>query len=202
MHNNLRSGVRHAKKHVLALSQAAPVVRTQIGCASCSTPRGIAQSASKQRAIPFSLNSYSALPDERDERIVRMLMFGKPGAGKGTLTARLVRKYNILSLSTGDLLRQHIAERTSVGLEAEEIMARGELLPDEMVLKIVTSKLDSLQNKVCIPFDHRCLLVYRILFLYTDSFRVVSSALDSGWLPAHTCTGRIVRCTLKVGAHL
>jgi adenylate kinase family enzyme len=43
-----------------------------------------------------------------------MLMFGKPGAGKGTLSARLVRKYDILSLSTGDLLRQHIAER-SVG---------------------------------------------------------------------------------------
>ncbi|KAF9564600.1 adenylate kinase [Agrocybe pediades] len=147
MHGSLRNGVRHAKKHVLALSQAAPVVRTPNVCASCSTPRGIAQSASKQRAIPFSLNTYSAVPDERDERVVRMLMFGKPGAGKGTLTARLVSKYNILSLSTGDMLRQHIAERTPVGLEAEEIMARGELLPDEMVLKIVTSKLDSLQNK-------------------------------------------------------
>jgi adenylate kinase family enzyme len=40
-----------------------------------------------------------------------MILFGKPGAGKGTLTARLVRKYDIVSLSTGDLLRQHIAER-------------------------------------------------------------------------------------------
>jgi adenylate kinase family enzyme len=40
-----------------------------------------------------------------------MLLFGKPGAGKGTLSARLVKKYDILSLSTGDLLRQHIAER-------------------------------------------------------------------------------------------
>jgi adenylate kinase family enzyme len=40
-----------------------------------------------------------------------MILFGKPGAGKGTLTARLVRKYDIISLSTGDLLRQHIAER-------------------------------------------------------------------------------------------
>lgn len=43
--------------------------------------------------------------------MLRMLVFGKPGAGKGTLTARLVKKYEILSLSTGDLLRQHIAER-------------------------------------------------------------------------------------------
>lgn len=40
-----------------------------------------------------------------------MIIFGKPGAGKGTLTARLARKYDIISLSTGDLLRQHIAER-------------------------------------------------------------------------------------------
>jgi adenylate kinase len=42
---------------------------------------------------------------------LRMLVFGKPGAGKGTLTARLVKKYDILSISTGDLLRQHIKER-------------------------------------------------------------------------------------------
>jgi nucleoside-triphosphate--adenylate kinase len=43
--------------------------------------------------------------------MLRMILFGKPGAGKGTLTALLVRKYDITSLSTGDLLRQHIAER-------------------------------------------------------------------------------------------
>jgi adenylate kinase len=45
-----------------------------------------------------------------------MILFGKPGAGKGTLTARLARKYDILSLSTGDLLRQHIAERWVVSM--------------------------------------------------------------------------------------
>ena len=77
-----------------------------------------------------------------------MLMFGKPGAGKGTLTARLAQKYDILTLSTGDLLRQHIADRTEVGQEAEAIIASGNLLPDDTVLKVVTSKLDALQNKV------------------------------------------------------
>ena len=46
-----------------------------------------------------------------DKRVLRMLMFGKPGAGKGTLSARLVKKYDIMALSTGDLLRQHIAEK-------------------------------------------------------------------------------------------
>ena len=77
-----------------------------------------------------------------------MLMFGKPGAGKGTLTARLAQKYDILTLSTGDLLRQHIADQTEVGQEAEAIIASGGLLPDDTVLKVVTSKLDALQNKV------------------------------------------------------
>lgn len=76
-----------------------------------------------------------------------MIFFGKPGAGKGTLTARLVRKYEIVSLSTGDLLRQHIAEKTEVGRAAEEIVASGDLLPDELMLKIVSSKLDALRSK-------------------------------------------------------
>ena len=77
-----------------------------------------------------------------------MIMFGKPGAGKGTLTTRLAQKYDIVTLSTGDLLRQHIAEQTEIGREAESIVARGGLVPDAMMLEIVTSKLNGLQNKV------------------------------------------------------
>ncbi len=67
--------------------------------------------AASRRALPFfsSLRG-TQTGDERDTKFLRMLMFGKPGAGKGTLSARLVKKYDILSLSTGDLLRQHIAE--------------------------------------------------------------------------------------------
>jgi adenylate kinase family enzyme len=91
--------------------------------------------------------------EEKDDHYARMLMFGKPGAGKGTLTARLTQKYDILTLSTGDLLRQHILEGTDVGKEAEAIMARGELVPDDVVLRVVTSKLDSLQNKVTLAFS-------------------------------------------------
>ncbi|EIN07308.1 adenylate kinase, partial [Punctularia strigosozonata HHB-11173 SS5] len=78
---------------------------------------------------------------------LRMVMFGKPGAGKGTLSARLVKKYDILSLSTGDILRQHIAEGTEVGKLAEEIVARGAFLPDELMLQVLTTKLDLLHNK-------------------------------------------------------
>ncbi|KAI0035104.1 adenylate kinase-domain-containing protein [Vararia minispora EC-137] len=79
--------------------------------------------------------------------MLRMIVFGKPGAGKGTLSARLVKKYDVLSLSTGDLLRQHIAEKTEVGVLAEEIVASGGLLPDEVMLRVVSSKLDGLRNR-------------------------------------------------------
>jgi adenylate kinase len=75
------------------------------------------------------------------------VFFGKPGAGKGTLSARLVEKYDVLSLSTGDMLRQHIAERTEVGRMAEEIVAHGGLLPDELMLQVVTTKLDALHDR-------------------------------------------------------
>ncbi|KAH9063323.1 ADK-domain-containing protein [Lactarius vividus] len=108
-------------------------------------------------ALPFLLgNSRSAAAPDADTgpdsshpngRVLRMIMFGKPGAGKGTLTTRLARKHDILSISTGDLLRQHIAEKTEVGQLAEEIVAKGGLLPDELMLRVVSSKLDTLRHK-------------------------------------------------------
>ncbi|KAJ7774900.1 ADK-domain-containing protein [Mycena metata] len=112
--------------------------------------RSIGYSAASRKALPFFLNTFrAAAQDERPDqgKVLRCIVFGKPGAGKGTLSARLVKKYDILSLSTGDLLRQHIAERTDVGRQAEEIVAQGKLLPDEVMLKIVASKLDLLRNK-------------------------------------------------------
>ncbi|KII88395.1 hypothetical protein PLICRDRAFT_175990 [Plicaturopsis crispa FD-325 SS-3] len=108
--------------------------------------RGIAHSAATHRALPFALNSLRHAEAE-ESGFLRMLMFGKPGAGKGTLSARLVRKYDILSLSTGDMLRTHIAERTEVGRQAESIVANGGLLPDDVMLKVVTSKLDHLHKQ-------------------------------------------------------
>ncbi|KZT09499.1 adenylate kinase [Laetiporus sulphureus 93-53] len=113
--------------------------------------RAFRSSAPANKALPFSLNNVSAgsvaSVNHGEGNILRMLMFGKPGAGKGTLSARLVKKYDILSLSTGDLLRQHIAERTEVGRIAEDVVATGGLLPDDVMLKVVTSKLDLSPNK-------------------------------------------------------
>jgi len=114
--------------------------------AACQNRRSLTQSASHRRAIP-SLSPYNRPQDDREERVLRMLMFGKPGAGKGTLTARLAQKYDVFTLSTGDLLRQQILDQTEVGKEAEAIIARGGLLPDDTILKAVSSKLDALQNR-------------------------------------------------------
>jgi len=115
------------------------------------TKRSFGTSAPSRKALPFFLDTLRAAqkPDDEHEhsKVLRLIMFGKPGSGKGTLSARLVRKYDISSISSGDLLRQQIAERSEVGRQAEEIVAQGKLLPDEIMLKVVTSELDRLRNK-------------------------------------------------------
>jgi len=111
----------------------------------CPGTRAITNSACSGKALPFSLHGLRAGVD--NGTTLRMLMFGKPGAGKRTLSSRLVKKYDILTISTGDLLRQHIAEGTPVGRQAGEIVAQGGLVPDELILKVVTSKLDELHDR-------------------------------------------------------
>lgn len=125
---------------------------TRIGSTSQRALRSIAHTTPACQTLPFYFHNTrlagpSSGSDRNDGKVLRMLMFGKPGAGKGTLSARLVKKYGILSLSTGDLLRQHIAEKTTVGRQAEEIVAQGGLVPDEIMLQVVTTKLDALRNK-------------------------------------------------------
>jgi adenylate kinase len=73
---------------------------------------------------------------------MRLILLGPPGAGKGTQSRRLVEKHGIVQLSTGDMLRAAIRAETPVGLKAKDIIARGELVPDEMVVGIVSDRLD------------------------------------------------------------
>jgi len=67
---------------------------------------------------------------------------GPPGAGKGTQAQRLVQKYGIIQLSTGEMLRAAVAAQTPVGLQAKDIMASGALVPDEIVIGIISDRLD------------------------------------------------------------
>ena len=71
-----------------------------------------------------------------------MILLGPPGAGKGTQARRLSELYGIIQLSTGDILREAAKAGTPAGRKAHEVMARGELVPDEMVVAIVADRID------------------------------------------------------------
>src|SRR6202022_4639561 len=73
---------------------------------------------------------------------MRLILLGPPGSGKGTQAQRLVHKYGIVQLSTGEMLRAAVAAGTPVGLQAKEIMANGGLVPDEVVVGIISDRLD------------------------------------------------------------
>ncbi|MBY6242436.1 adenylate kinase [Methylosinus sp. Sm6] len=72
---------------------------------------------------------------------MRLVLLGPPGAGKGTQSARLVAKYAIPQLSTGDMLRAAVEARTPIGLQAKEIMDSGALVPDEVVVGIIGQRI-------------------------------------------------------------
>src|SRR5215203_845906 len=73
---------------------------------------------------------------------MRLILLGPPGAGKGTQAQRLVQKHGIVQLSTGEMLREAVRAGTGVGLRAKDIMGRGELVPDEVVVAIVSDRID------------------------------------------------------------
>jgi adenylate kinase len=73
---------------------------------------------------------------------MRLILLGPPGAGKGTQAQRLVEKYRLVQLSTGDMLRAAVNAGTPIGLRAKDTMARGELVPDDVVVEIVSNRID------------------------------------------------------------
>jgi adenylate kinase len=71
-----------------------------------------------------------------------LILFGPPGSGKGTQSERIVEKYGLIHLSTGNLLREEIASQTPLGLEAKNFIDKGKLVPDEIVIGMISSSLD------------------------------------------------------------
>lgn len=72
---------------------------------------------------------------------MRIVLLGPPGSGKGTQAARLIERHGIAHLSTGDMLRSAVAAKTPVGLRAAEIMERGDLVPDDVVIGVISDRI-------------------------------------------------------------
>ena len=71
-----------------------------------------------------------------------LILFGPPGSGKGTQSEKIIEKFHLVHLSTGDLLRSQIAQQTALGLEAKKLMDKGHLVPDEVVVGMISTALE------------------------------------------------------------
>jgi adenylate kinase len=85
--------------------------------------------------------------------MVNSLIFGPPGSGKGTQSVRLAEKFNLIHLSTGDMLRAEIAAGTELGKKMSLIMSKGELVPDEVVIEMIAYKIDNSKDSYGFLFD-------------------------------------------------
>ena len=85
--------------------------------------------------------------------MVNFLIFGPPGSGKGTQSVRLAEKFNLLHLSTGDMLRAEITAGTELGKKMSQIMSKGELVPDEVVIEMIAHKIDTSKGTAGFLFD-------------------------------------------------
>jgi len=84
---------------------------------------------------------------------LNLVLFGPPGAGKGTQSEKIIEKYNLTHLSTGDLFRKHLGEGTDLGKKAQSYMDHGNLVPDEIVIGMVREKLTEENNSDGYIFD-------------------------------------------------
>ena len=92
--------------------------------------------------------------------MLNIVLFGPPGAGKGTQAERIKNHYSLIHLSTGDIFRNNIRESTGLGVMAKEFMDKGELVPDQVTIKMLESEVNKHPESSGFIFDGfpRCLL--------------------------------------------
>ncbi len=86
-------------------------------------------------------------------KMLNIVLFGPPGAGKGTQSEKLLAKYNLVHLSTGDIFRVNIKNETNLGALAKTYLDSGQLVPDELTIKMLESEIDKHQNSNGFIFD-------------------------------------------------
>jgi len=85
--------------------------------------------------------------------MLNIVLFGPPGSGKGTQSEKIIEKYGLIHISTGDLLREEVAAQTDLGMQAKEIMEKGELVSDNIVIGMIRNKLEENQDASGFIFD-------------------------------------------------
>ncbi len=85
--------------------------------------------------------------------MLNIVLFGGPGSGKGTQSARLIDKYGLYHISTGEVLRDHIARGTELGKVADAFISKGNLIPDELMIDILDAELDNPETRNGVIFD-------------------------------------------------
>ena len=88
--------------------------------------------------------------------MLNIVLFGPPGAGKGTQSENLIKKYDLVHISTGDLFRKHLGEGTDLGKLAQKYMDEGKLVPDEVVIGMVEDKIKDHLDANGFIFDGYC----------------------------------------------
>ncbi|XP_041974517.1 GTP:AMP phosphotransferase AK3, mitochondrial [Aricia agestis] len=81
------------------------------------------------------------------QKILKALILGAPASGKGTISSRIVKRYNIEHVSSGDKLRDHIQKQTELGKEVKSYLSQGKLVPDDVMIKFMVSELKKVQDK-------------------------------------------------------
>jgi len=96
------------------------------------------------------------LPESKhlaSNNMFHIILFGPPGSGKGTQSEKLIAEYGLIHLSTGNLLRSEIEQKTALGMEAKSVMDKGQLVPDEVVIGMISSALDANPDAKGFLFD-------------------------------------------------
>ena len=129
--------------------------------------------------------------------MINLILFGPPGSGKGTQAAKLVEKYNLLHISTGDLFRYEMGNNTPLGLEAKSYIEKGALVPDSVTVGMLKNKVDANPDVAGYIFDGfprtipqaealdellttKGLSIHKLLSLKVEDEEIVSRILERG----------------------